>query len=116
MLSRTVHTVEVRIIGQQLLAWSFLPFSKMGLMLACFQSLGSTLEFMLRQDVLKLYRDVYRMTRSIADQRQKNEIRSWAASEIRTHRNHQDEVTIRGLIIHGQRMLKDLEKSLKVTT
>ncbi|KAK2716850.1 hypothetical protein QYM36_007110, partial [Artemia franciscana] len=73
-------------------------------------------QFMLRQDVLKLYRDVYRMTRSIADQRQKNEIRSWAASEIRTHRNHQDEVTIRGLIIHGQRMLKDLEKSLKVTT
>lgn len=49
---------------------------------------------MVRQQVISLYRDVFRALRAMPDDAQKKEVKAWAKEEFRRNRHHTDEVTI----------------------
>jgi len=69
-------------------------------------------QFMLRQEVLKLYREVLRTAKKVDE---KKEIISWARSDIEQHRLQTDENVIRNLLFNGKQMLKELQSSIKKT-
>ncbi|KAK4027146.1 LYR motif-containing protein 2 [Daphnia magna] len=72
-------------------------------------------QFMLRQEVLSLYREVLRTARKV-DNGQKEEIAKWARSDFEAHKSQTDEATIRGLLINGKRMVKELQSTIKKTS
>ncbi|XP_046447870.1 LYR motif-containing protein 2-like [Daphnia pulex] len=72
-------------------------------------------QFMLRQEVLNLYREVLRTARKV-DRHQKDEIIKWARSDFETHRSHTNEETIKGLLINGRQMVKELQSTIKKTS
>lgn len=49
---------------------------------------------MVRQQVISLYRDVFRALRAMPDDAQKKEVKAWAKEEFRRNQHHTDEVTI----------------------
>nr|CAH0111162.1 unnamed protein product [Daphnia galeata] len=71
-------------------------------------------QFMLRQEVLNLYREVLRTAQKL-DGDQKSEIIKWARSDFETHRSQTNEETIRGLLINGRQMVKELQSTIKKT-
>ncbi|XP_057378644.1 LYR motif-containing protein 2-like [Daphnia carinata] len=71
-------------------------------------------QFMLRQEVLSLYREVLRTARKVDGQ--KEEITKWARGDFEAHKSQTDEATIRGLLINGKRMVKELQSTIKKTS
>ncbi|KAH8309581.1 LYR motif-containing protein 2 [Drosophila kikkawai] len=72
-------------------------------------------QFMLRQEVLKLYREIFRTIRQVPDKNSQAELRSWARHDFHTNRNQSDEVAIKMLIQHGRRSLTELRTSLQLS-
>jgi len=72
-------------------------------------------QFMLRQEVLKLYRDVLRTARKV-EPSQRPDIINWARSDIEMNRSQVDEMVIKGLVMNGRQMLKEMQKTIKKTT
>ncbi|XP_016930540.3 LYR motif-containing protein 2 [Drosophila suzukii] len=72
-------------------------------------------QFMLRQEVLKLYREIFRTIRQVPDKNSQLELRSWARHDFETNRNQTDEVAIKMLIQHGRRSLTELRTSLQLS-
>lgn len=67
---------------------------------------------MLRQNVLKLYRDILRTIRLVPDKSNQAELRQWARTDFRSNMHHKDELTIKMMLQHGQRSLNTLNASL----
>ena len=72
-------------------------------------------QFMLRQEVLKLYREIFRSIRLIPDASGRNDLKQWARSDFRANMHHTDELTIKMLLQHGQRSLKELQTNLELS-
>ncbi|KAH8290388.1 hypothetical protein KR054_002515 [Drosophila jambulina] len=72
-------------------------------------------QFMLRQEVLKLYREIFRTIRQVPDKSSQAELRAWARHDFQTNRNQSDEVAIKMLIQHGRRSLTELRTSLHLS-
>ncbi|EDV37355.1 uncharacterized protein Dana_GF11459 [Drosophila ananassae] len=72
-------------------------------------------QFMLRQEVLKLYRDIFRTIRQVPDKNSQLELRAWARHDFETNRNQNDEVAIKMLLQHGRRSLTELRTSLHLS-
>lgn len=72
-------------------------------------------QFMLRQEVLKLYRDIFRSIRAIPDKSGQADLKQWARSDFRANMHHVDELTIRMLLQHGQRSLNELKTNLELS-
>ncbi|XP_059476732.1 LYR motif-containing protein 2 [Neocloeon triangulifer] len=72
-------------------------------------------QFMTRQQVLKLYRDILKAIQRIPDDRNRNELKDWARSDFKQHKNQTDEHKIKALIFHGERSLKELNQSLDLS-
>lgn len=70
---------------------------------------------MLRQEVLKLYRDLFRSIRKIPDESSRNDLKQWTRSDFRANMNHTDELTIKMLLQHGQRSLNELKTDLELS-
>lgn len=72
-------------------------------------------QFMLRQEVLKLYRDIFRCIRMIPEESSRNDLRQWTRSDFRANIHHTDELTIKMLLQHGQRSLNELKTNLELS-
>ncbi|XP_030375322.1 LYR motif-containing protein 2 [Scaptodrosophila lebanonensis] len=72
-------------------------------------------QFMLRQEVLKLYRDILRTIRQVPDKGSQWELRSWARHDFQNNRGQTDEVAIKMLLQHGRRSLGELQTSLELS-
>lgn len=70
---------------------------------------------MLRQEVLKLYRDIFRTIRQVPDPNSRLELRDWARADFRAHLHHTDELTIKMQMQHGRRSLNELRTSLHLS-
>uniref|UniRef100_A0A182NSZ1 LYR motif-containing protein 2 n=1 Tax=Anopheles dirus TaxID=7168 RepID=A0A182NSZ1_9DIPT len=71
--------------------------------------------FMLRQEVLKLYRTIFRTIRHVPDASSRRELRDWARADFRNNKNQTDELAIKMLLQHGNRNLKELQTSLDLS-
>lgn len=69
-------------------------------------------QFMLRQEVLKLYRTIFRTIRHVPDQSSQRELREWARADFRANKHQTDELAIKMLMQHANRSLKELQTSL----
>lgn len=72
-------------------------------------------QFMLRQEVLKLYRDIFRCIRQVPDESNRQELRSWARHDFRTNQKQTDDIAIKMLIQYGRKTLNELETSLNLS-
>ncbi|XP_026748749.1 LYR motif-containing protein 2 [Galleria mellonella] len=72
-------------------------------------------QFMLRQEVLKLYRDIFRTLRLVTDDTTRNELKEWARADFRNNMHHTDETTIKARLYYGKKSLKDLQHSLALS-
>lgn len=70
---------------------------------------------MLRQEVLKLYRDIFRSIRLVPEPASRNDLKQWTRSDFRANMHHTDELTIKMLLQHGQRSLKELQTNLELS-
>ena len=67
---------------------------------------------MLRQEVLKLYRDIFRTIRRVPDKASQAELKDWARRDFRANLHHTDEIVIKMMLQHGHRSLTELKTSL----
>ncbi|KAH8418646.1 hypothetical protein KR222_008445, partial [Zaprionus bogoriensis] len=72
-------------------------------------------QFMLRQEVLKLYREIWRTTRLVPDKHSQRELRDWARHDFQLNRGQSDEVAIKMLLQSGRRSLTELKTSLELS-
>ncbi|KAJ4426104.1 hypothetical protein ANN_26913 [Periplaneta americana] len=69
-------------------------------------------QFMLRQQVLKLYRNILRAIREVPDEESKKELIQWARTDFKNNKNQTDEYAIKMLIFHGESQLKHLRQNI----
>lgn len=70
---------------------------------------------MLRQEVLKFYRDIFRTIQKVPDKNSQQDLKNWARSDFRTNMHQTDEITIKMLMHQGHRSLKELKTSLDLS-
>ncbi|XP_022654957.1 LYR motif-containing protein 2-like isoform X1 [Varroa jacobsoni] len=71
-------------------------------------------QFMLRQQSLKLYRDILRSLRQLDNKDQAKEIRQWARQDFESCRHLQDPEAIKMHLARGKLALKELHASLQL--
>ncbi|XP_014260387.1 LYR motif-containing protein 2 [Cimex lectularius] len=69
-------------------------------------------QFMLRQRVLKLYRDIFRSIKEVPSNEDRIELKNWARNDFKANKHHTDEVAIKMMIKYGERCLKELKQNL----
>ncbi|KAJ8883553.1 hypothetical protein PR048_015397 [Dryococelus australis] len=52
------------------------------------------LQFMIRQEVLKLYREILRTAREVHDESSRKEIVEWVRHDFKSNKHHTDEVCV----------------------
>jgi len=72
-------------------------------------------QFMVHQEVLKLYRDTMKTIRQIPDKQDREYMKNWARSDFRANKEIKDEFAIKSLIVHGENSLRELRKNLNLT-
>ncbi|KAJ6649452.1 LYR motif-containing protein 2 [Pseudolycoriella hygida] len=72
-------------------------------------------QFLLRQEVLKLYRDIFRTIRDVPEESSRKELREWTRHDFRNNIHHTEEITIKMLLNHGKRSLSELRTSLELS-
>ncbi|XP_058834110.1 LYR motif-containing protein 2 [Topomyia yanbarensis] len=72
-------------------------------------------QFMLRQEVLNLYRTIFRTIRKVPDATSRQELREWARTDFRANKHQSEELAIKMLIQHANRSLKELQTSLDLS-
>lgn len=70
---------------------------------------------MLRQEVLKLYRDIFRTIRKVPNKNDQEYLKDWARHDFHQNRNKTDETDIKILMQHGRRSLTELKTSLNLS-
>lgn len=71
---------------------------------------------MLRQEVIKLYRDIHRTINKVPDEASKYELRQWARNDFKNNKHQTDENAIKSLIQIANRSLKELKTSLDLSS
>ncbi|XP_058065207.1 LYR motif-containing protein 2 [Anopheles bellator] len=72
-------------------------------------------QFMLRQEVLKLYRTIFRTISQVPDAATRQELREWARHDFRQNKHQTDELMIKMLMHNATRSLKELQTSLELS-
>ncbi|VVD00639.1 LYR motif-containing protein 2 [Leptidea sinapis] len=72
-------------------------------------------QFLLRQEVLKLYKDIFRTLRKVPDAKTRKELEEWTKNDFRNNQHHTDIVTIKSMLHYGRKSLKDLQRSLSLS-
>ena len=72
-------------------------------------------QFMLRQEVLKLYRTLFRTLRQLPDKRQQQETAAWVREDFKANKNIDvsQEDRIKALVYQGQKMLNELKNNVE---
>ncbi|XP_018565458.1 LYR motif-containing protein 2 [Anoplophora glabripennis] len=71
-------------------------------------------QFILKQEVKNLYRNILRSIRKIPDGNHRKELIEWARRDFRVNAHYTDEITIKMYIRYGERCLRELETSLNL--
>ncbi|NP_001165156.1 LYR motif-containing protein 2 [Xenopus laevis] len=71
-------------------------------------------QFLVRQQVLGLYRRIVRAVRQIPGAADRQYLQDWARDEFRRNKGASEEIAIRMMISHGQRQLQELERALQL--
>ncbi|OCT99090.1 LYR motif-containing protein 2 isoform X2 [Xenopus laevis] len=71
-------------------------------------------QFLVRQQVLGLYRRILRAVRQIPDVADQRYMQEWAREEFRRNKGASEEIAIRMMITQGQRQLQELERALQL--
>ena len=74
-------------------------------------------QFLLRQEVLKLYRSFFRTIRHLPDERQKLEVANWVRADFKANKDLpvENEDHIKHLFYNGEKMLKELKQSVDLS-
>ena len=72
-------------------------------------------QFMLRQEVLKLYRTLFRTLRQLPDKSQQLETAAWVREDFKANKNIDpaQEDRIKALVYQGQKMLNELKNNVE---
>ena len=72
-------------------------------------------QFMLRQEVLKLYRTLFRTLRQLPDKNQQQETAAWVREDFKANKNidPSQEDRIKALVYQGQKMLNELKNNVE---
>ncbi|XP_071982566.1 LYR motif-containing protein 2 [Engystomops pustulosus] len=71
-------------------------------------------QFLVRQQVLGLYRRILRAVRQIPDPGDRTYMRDWARGEFRRNKETSDEITIRMMVSQGERQVQEMERALQL--
>jgi len=82
--------------------------------------LGSTLtlgQFMLRNQVIKQYRNFIRTARRLPDKKQSTEIIDWVRSDFKQNKSipNIEEEQIKALLYQGEKMLNELKQNVDLS-
>ncbi|XP_005362003.1 LYR motif-containing protein 2 isoform X3 [Microtus ochrogaster] len=69
-------------------------------------------QFMRRQQVLLLYRKIFRAIRQVPSEADRKYLQDWAREEFKRNKSATEEDTIRMMITQGNMQLKELERTL----
>ncbi|XP_066259185.1 LYR motif-containing protein 2 [Euwallacea similis] len=69
-------------------------------------------QFILKQEVKNLYRQMFRAIREVPDKTHQKELKDWVRTEFRQNSNNTDETVIKMYIQYGKRCLRQLESSV----
>uniref|UniRef100_A0A8C5LN62 LYR motif-containing protein 2 n=1 Tax=Leptobrachium leishanense TaxID=445787 RepID=A0A8C5LN62_9ANUR len=69
-------------------------------------------QFLVRQQVLGLYRSILRAVHHIPDPADRQYMARWAREEFKRNKGESQEITIRMMITQGQKQLQELERAL----
>ncbi|XP_070568280.1 LYR motif-containing protein 2-like [Ptychodera flava] len=72
----------------------------------------SLTQFMLRQQSLRLYRDILRALREVQNEEHRKELKEWARSEFKQNKGEKDELTIKMMLSRGRLTLKELQSAI----
>jgi len=74
-------------------------------------------QFMVRQEVLKLYRTFFRTIRRLPDEQQKKEVAEWVRADFKNYKSIpvEEEIQIKSLIYNGEKMLRELKQSVDLS-
>lgn len=72
-------------------------------------------QFMLRQQVLKLYRDIYRTISKVPDESSRRDLKLWLRTDFRSNKSMTEEIAIKMAMQVGLRSLKELKNSLELS-
>jgi hypothetical protein len=80
---------------------------------------GTTLtlkQFMLRQQVISLYRNFFRAIRRLPE-RQRGELSDWVRADFKANKgvDNSDEETIKSLLLNGEKLLRELKQSVDLS-
>lgn len=70
---------------------------------------------MLRQEVLKLYRDIFRTIRLVPDENGRTDLKNWARADFKNNMHQTEELSIKMLLQHGRRTLTELRTNLELS-
>ncbi|KAL1454442.1 hypothetical protein WDU94_010697 [Cyamophila willieti] len=76
------------------------------------QSTLSLRHFLLRAEVISLYRTFLRTAKEIPDEKSRQEMIGWIRQEFKANKHLTDETSIKMMIQYGQRGLKEVESSV----
>lgn len=69
---------------------------------------------MLRQQVLGLYRKIFRTINEISDPQTRIEVEEWARDDFKRNKHVTEEATIKMLLIYGDKCLKELQTNINL--
>ncbi|XP_048765998.1 LYR motif-containing protein 2-like [Ostrea edulis] len=78
------------------------------------RNLMSLERFMLRSEVLKLYKHMLRLVREIPDRNQRQQLQIFIRQDFELNKNLQDEGAIKMNIARGKNSLKELERTVQM--
>ncbi|KAJ8027411.1 LYR motif-containing protein 2 [Holothuria leucospilota] len=71
-------------------------------------------EFLLRQQVISLYRDAFKTIRTLEDSNQRQELAVWTREEFKRNKNEDDEGAIKLLLMNGRQTLKEMKQAISM--
>ncbi|KAL5010251.1 hypothetical protein ScPMuIL_012556 [Solemya velum] len=77
-------------------------------------SIPTLKQFLLRSEVLKLYRQFIRTVKEVSDSAQRKEFENWIRHDFRRNKHITDEESIRMMITRGRMSLKELETTVEM--
>uniref|UniRef100_A0A0B7AL16 LYR motif-containing protein 2 n=1 Tax=Arion vulgaris TaxID=1028688 RepID=A0A0B7AL16_9EUPU len=69
-------------------------------------------QFILRSEVLKLYRSMLRVTYKVDNAEQRIYLQKWIRTDFDNNKHHKDEVVIRMMVSKGKLSLHELEQTV----
>ncbi|XP_071448185.1 LYR motif-containing protein 2 [Hetaerina americana] len=72
-------------------------------------------QFMMRKQVLGLYRSILRTIREVPGEKNKKELKDWVRADFRSNMHVIDENAVKVLLQHGKTFQEELRRSLSMS-